>query len=71
MPTRGDWMAATPKCDRVAGQTGMQVGPCCRPLRWVQVPGAGAWYCVLHGPVLSGRDAAARAGFVMVVGEAA
>ena len=69
--TRADWEAATPKCPgrptNVGGET------CGRPLEWTvmvtplpQPPGTdeeGLWCCLEHGPVRTGGDAAARAGW--------
>jgi hypothetical protein len=62
--TRADWEAATPKCFEGAGGA-----PCGRPLEWTTVPSAvtsdrdGLWCCAFHGPMLTGLEAAERAGW--------
>lgn len=68
MPTRADWLAATPKCERLHGPLSRRV-PCDKPLAWVYMQDDstnGAWCCGVHGPMLSGFEAAVRAGFLHV-----
>jgi hypothetical protein len=68
MPTRADIEASTPRCDRLKGPLAAR-GPCGKPLRWVHLrdPGDGMWVCGAHGPMLSGTDAALRAGYIAYV----
>jgi hypothetical protein len=65
MPTRATWLASVPKCDRLCGSLAAR-GACGRPMRWQTLtdPQEGVWVCQVHGPMLSGLDAAMRAGFV-------
>lgn len=66
MPSRSDWLAASPKCDRTAGS--MTTAPiCAKPLAWHGEADwmHGRWVCPRHGPVLSGEEASVRAGFRM------
>jgi hypothetical protein len=67
--TRADWEAATPKCHGLGGQT------CMRLLTWTPARSAeprasrthreidGVWCCPVHGPMLTGRQAAERSGW--------
>lgn len=67
MPTRATWLASTPKCDHLRGGFGHRI-PCDLLLRWVSLSdGDGIWCCKLHGPMMSGMDAAMRAGYISVV----
>lgn len=68
MPTRADWLAATPKCSTMRGPLSDRI-PCGLALRWEPLadPTQGVWCCKLHGPVLDGVDAALRAGFLSYV----
>ena len=60
--TRADWDAATPKCPGRPTNFGPQT--CARPLEWATVSiGDGVWCCPQHGPVLTGHEAAERAGW--------
>lgn len=70
MPTLASVQDATPKCDLIAGR-GNMIRPCWQPLRFAVVPGASCWFCPVHGPIMSGREAAVRAGFAAEIGEAA
>lgn len=75
MPSRSDWLAASPKCGRTAGS--MTTAPICgQPLVWhsnafrLRHPSEsdwqhGRWVCPKHGPCLDGVEAAVRAGFRM------
>lgn len=62
MPSRCDMEAAVPKCDRPVGLYA-KVRPCAKPLRWHEISGQGKWVCPVHGPVMSGLEAAVRAGY--------
>jgi hypothetical protein len=70
MPTLADMEAAVPKCDRPCGALAMR-GACGQSMRWVTLtsPTDGNWVCAMHGPMLSGEDAAIRAGFRPYVAE--
>jgi hypothetical protein len=84
MPTRSDWIAATPRCTTTTGPLNTP-RLCDQRLRWADralglaMPRNedymdGSWCCSRHGAVMSGTDAAMRAGFlayVMVESEAA
>ena len=67
--TRSDWEAATPKCPGVPANIGRQT--CGRGLDWTTAPVTrdgiddedGVWCCAQHGPMLTGREAAGRAGW--------
>jgi hypothetical protein len=65
MPTLADMEASVPRCDRLCGTLAAR-GPCGRPMRWQTLtdPHDGVWICILHGPMLSGVDAALRAGYI-------
>jgi hypothetical protein len=68
MPTLADMEAAKPKCDRLCGSLAAR-GACGRPMRWTVLtsPTDGVWSCLLHGPILSGLDAALRAGYISYI----
>lgn len=67
---RADWEAATPKCPGRPTNVGHSM--CGESLEWTTSPAAdgwvtlvlpsadGLWCCPLHGPMLSGREAAER-----------
>jgi hypothetical protein len=68
--TRSDWEAATPKCPGRPANVGRRA--CARLLDWTTAPLAGehaiddldgVWCCPQHGPMLTGREAAGRAGW--------
>jgi hypothetical protein len=71
--TRADWQAATPKCPGCPTNIGQ--GTCGLALEWTTVPSPGAgwavaladregiWECLQHGPMLTGYEAAERAGW--------
>jgi hypothetical protein len=63
---RAVWEASLPKCPKGQG-AGLPI--CGEPLHWdrweVLGPGdVGQWVCPAHGPMLTGVEAARRAGFV-------
>jgi hypothetical protein len=68
MPSRADILASTPSCDRLCGPLQAR-GACGKPMRWVTAtdPQEGLWCCRVHGPILSGVDAALRAGFISYI----
>jgi hypothetical protein len=68
MPTLADMEAAKPKCDRLCGSLAAR-GACGKPMRWQTLtdPQDGVWVCVAHGPMMSGLDAAMRAGYISYI----
>ena len=72
MPSLADMQAAIPRCDRLTGAPGSDRHSCLRPLRWSgQYPlvgeSYGSWVCPKHGPMMSGADAALRAGYISMI----
>jgi hypothetical protein len=61
--TRADWQAATPKCPGTPSNIRLQ--GCARLLEWTTTPlsDEGIWCCPFHGQMLTGREAAERAGW--------
>ena len=71
--TRADWQAATPKCPGRPTNVGPRT--CARLLEWTTAPisdawasiafgdADGVWCCPSHGPMLTGQQAAERAGW--------
>lgn len=75
MPTLADMQASLPKCDRLCGPLSERAS-CGKPMRWfAEPPGTlfthepvnGVWVCPKHGPVMDGREAAERAGYIEAV----
>lgn len=73
MPSRAILESARPACDKLCGPLSERHG-CGRPMRWfdnayeIWIPLesdrlAGHWVCPRHGNVLSGLEAAVRAGY--------
>lgn len=66
--TRGDWLAATPKCPKgeVTNVPGQVCGEVLRWEAWTVRDGVaiGRWVCAAHGAQLTGVEAARRAGHV-------
>ena len=62
---RSTWLASSPMCDRALTVIGDSSRPqCARPMWWAQIAEEhGKWCCPLHGPQLTGSEAAERAGF--------